>query len=151
MGRLLRILTGVACAAALLPIATSALAGADDAAFRNYVLTMDKVHKYAEVGRALKATKDPAVQAELPKLDNFMGGSLAQALAKLRTAPHVEALVHRAGLSDNDFALIPLVAIGAAMAQNQPPAVQARMPVSAANIAFVKQHQADLKMMMSGD
>ena len=144
-----RRLIAASCAlAALSSLVTAAFADADDVALRGYTLSMDKIRKYHDVVSALKNSNDPAVRAEMPRIDNLLGGSVSQGLAKLHRAPHIEAVIHRGGLGDTDFVLIPAVSMGAAMAQYGSPAARAKMPVSAANIAFVQQHQKEIAAMM---
>jgi hypothetical protein len=135
-----------ALAGVALMSASAARADADDALLKGYVLTDAKVKAWQATGQALQASTDPAVKKEAQNLDNMLGGSIAQGLAKVKASPHVEALIHQHGLTDNDFVMIPSVLMVASMAAAAPGAA-AKMPVSAGNIAFVKAHGAELKGM----
>lgn len=131
-------------ALAMLASGSAAVAAdADDAATRAYVLTMPKLQGYARAGKALQASRDPAVKAEMQKLDGLLDHGIGPALAKMRGAPHVEALLRAAGSSDTDFVMVPTVLLGASMAAASPASAKS-MPVSPANIAFVKQHGAEI-------
>lgn len=149
MNRIICVLAGAALATT-----AAGAAGPDDAALRSYALSMPKIQAYSAAGKALSASTDPAVKREAQSLDGLLDGSLAQAYAKLRAAPHIEAIIHKSGLSDADFVLLPTVLMTAGMATEVPPAQRAGLPVSAANIAFVQQHQAEIKashVMNSGN
>ncbi len=136
----------IAVAGAMLMGAGMATAGPDDVATKSYMLTMPKIQRYQQVMVALEHSTNPAVKAEMPRIDGLLNGSIAQALAKVRSAPHIEGVIRQAGSTDTDFVMVPTVLIGASMAAAAPSAA-ANMPVSSANVAFVKQHQAELKAM----
>src|SRR5438045_281074 len=153
--RLTMTLIAAAAACALLGgkalAAGSGFSPADTAALKAYVLTTDKVQRYGAALQMMR--KDQAANAGLRKeeelADDEPGRTLADLLAKLKRHPQLAAYYHKAGLSDLDAVMIPMVAMNAAVAA-QMPAAAAKLPVTSAQIEFAKAHGKELAAMKGG-
>ncbi|MFL5297543.1 MAG: hypothetical protein ACJ798_14275 [Phenylobacterium sp.] len=150
-------MTLIAAAAACALVGGKALAAgsgfspADTAALKAYVLTTDKVQRYGAALQMMR--KDQAAHPELRKeeevADDEPGRTLADLLAKLKRHPQLAAYYHKAGLSDLDAVMVPIVSMNAAVAA-QMPAAAAKLPVTPAQIEFAKAHGKELAAMKGG-
>ncbi len=146
----MRFLSGAALAAVLvLSVSSSALAKGDDLspadlnALKSYSLSMDKV-------KAMQAAMDEAKgNAAMQKSMKSVGDdskSLAEMEAKLNAIPQAAALYKKHGLSTHDVVVMPFALMDAGMCALYPSAAPKLADrVSPAQIAFYKQHQAELK------
>jgi hypothetical protein len=112
-------------------------------AMHDYVLSMDKVS-------GMQAAMDEAQKnAALVKGMKSVGDdskSIAEMEAKLNAMPQAMALYRKHGLSAHDVVVMPFVLMYAGMAVAYPSsAAKLAQYTSPAQIAFYKQHQADLK------
>ena len=139
----------VLCFAAALALASPALAKGSDmspadlAALKNYALSMDKIN-------AMQAAMDDA--KKMPAMDKQMHGvgddakSIAEMEAKLNAMPAAVALYKKHGLSAHDAVVMPFALMDAGMCVAYPSAAPKLADrVSPSQIAFYKQHQAELK------
>jgi hypothetical protein len=136
----------IAVAAGALLAAQPALAGSDLSpadlnALKSYSLSMDKV-------KAMQVAMDEAQKAGM---ENKMSASsdsksLAEMEAKLKAMPGAMTIFARHGLTAHDVAVMPFVLMDAGMCVLYPAAAPKLADrTSPAQIAFYKQHQADLK------
>ncbi|HWA91516.1 MAG TPA: hypothetical protein VG889_15875 [Rhizomicrobium sp.] len=144
------------CFAATLALAPPALAKgadmspADLGALKSYTLSMDKI-------QGMQAAMD---EAQKSGMENKMHGvgddskSLAEMEAKLKAMPGAMAIFARHGITAHDVAVMPFVLMDAGMCVLYPAAAPKLADrVSPAQVAFYKQHQADLKKIkwLNGD
>jgi hypothetical protein len=151
----MRLLTGAALAAALV-LSTPVLAKGDDispadlAQLKSYTLSMDKIN-------AMQAAMDEAKKSGMDKTMQKTGdnaNSLAQMEANVKAMPGAAALFAKHGLTPHDVVVMPLALMDAGMCVAYPSAAPKLTDrVSPAQIAFYKQHQADLKKVgwLSGE
>ena len=144
----LRALAAMLAALLSLVVAPSLAEANDDQALRSYVLTADKLQRFAELAATVKREKmhDPALRAEIAAdRDSDSGGdTLAEGVAALRKHPVLLGYVHRAGLTDQDMILIPLVIMGAKLAERLTPEQRKTYPLSPASFDFVEHHQSEI-------
>lgn len=138
----------VALAASLLFLAQPALAGSDMSAadlnaLKSYTLSMDKVNAMQA------AINDAKGNAALQKGMKSVGGdskSIADMESKLNAMPQAMAIYRKHGLSAHDVAVMPFVLMDAGMCVLYPTAAPKLADrTSPAQVAFYKQHQAELK------
>jgi hypothetical protein len=164
MPKLMKSMRGVLAAGVVLAITAGSVAQAagphmapqEEAAMRGYVLSMDKINRYGAALQAMErdSKKNPALKAEGKRMEAEPDKTLADLYAKFKRHPAMANYFHRAGLSDQDAVLLPLVLMSASMAMMVPPAKRGQLTtVSPAQIAFVQQHQKELQKMkgMGGD
>src|ERR1700730_1409238 len=121
----------------------------DEPAIHDYVLTMDKIKKYADVARRLEAAakSDPALAAEMKKIEEADVYNVDKA-AMIEKSPRGAAALTRNGISPRDFVLTPMTAFTAAIgiaaedAKKQPPAY-----INPTNIKFVRDHKDQLEKL----
>jgi hypothetical protein len=136
----------IAVAAGALLAAQPALAGSDLSpadlnALKSYSLSMDKV-------KAMQVAMDEAQKAGMEnKLSASSDSkSLAEMEAKLKAMPGAMTIFAHHGLTAHDVAVMPFVLMDAGMCVLYPAAAPKLADrTSPAQIAFYKQHQADLK------
>jgi hypothetical protein len=147
----MRLLSGAALAAALvLSVSTALLAKgadispADLAQLKSYTLSMDKIS-------AMQAAMDDAKKSGMDKKltsSNDNAQSLAQMESNVKAMPGAMAIFSRHRLSALDVVVMPLALMDAGMCVAYPSAAPKLSDrVSPAQIAFYKQHQAELKKM----
>lgn len=138
-----------ALAVAAILIASPALAGGDLdpaslKALRNYALSMDKI-------RAMQAAMDEAKKTRVAGDEKAAGQdskSIAEMEAKIAAMPGAMAIYRKHGLTAADAVLMPLTLMDAGVAVSYPAAAPKLSDrVSPAQIAFYKQHQAELKSL----
>lgn len=139
-----------ALAAAALFVAQPALAKgadlspADLSALKSYTLSMDKV-------TAMQAAMDEARKSGMSDKMHSVGdnaNSLAEMEAKLKAMPGAMGIFAKHGLSAHDATLMPFVLMDAGMCVLYPTSAATFADrTSPAQIAFYKQHQAELKKM----
>ncbi|MEI9930768.1 MAG: hypothetical protein WDM89_09505 [Rhizomicrobium sp.] len=144
----MRLPSSAAFAAALLLSASAALANgadissADLGQLKSYPLSMDKIN-------AMQAAMDDARRSGMDKKMKAAGDnaqSLAQMEANVKSMPGVMAIFSRHGLSAHDVVVMPLALMDAGMCVAYPSAAPKLADrVSPPQIAFYKQHQAELK------
>ena len=133
-----------------LDLATPALAGGDldaasIAALKGYTLSMAKIS-------AMQAAMDDA-KKNIPASKRMQGvgndsKTLAEMEARLNAMPEVVALYRRHGLTVHDAVVMPFVLMDAGVAVAYPSAAPKLADrISPAQIAFYKQHRAELKKM----
>jgi hypothetical protein len=124
---------------------------ADNKVTRGYVLTLDLVKRYAVSVRALKAAEahDPALKAEATASENEPEAPVAAIAARLKRHPKIYAFFQANGLSETDATLIGVVLIQAAFASGEKD-LSAFPGVSPQQVAFMRQHEAQLKPMLAG-
>ena len=143
--------TTVLAAVLAVAIAGPALAdmtysAADKAAIRAYTLRADKLAKYISATQAIKRDRrtNKALAAEMSHEGDAK--TLADLHAAARRHPLSMAYYTRAGLTEDDTILMPVV-MSDAMLQGMSPAVAAAYPATPAQIAFTKVHAAEMKQM----
>jgi hypothetical protein len=148
----------IAAAAACALFGSKALAAgsdyspADAAAMKAYVLTTDKVQRYGSALEMMRkdAASHPGLKKEGDLAEDEPSRTVADLLAKLKRHPQLAAYYHKAGLSDLDAIMIPIVAMNASVAA-QMPATAAKLPVTPAQIEFAKAHRKELSMLSGGE
>ena len=147
----MRLLPGAALAAALLLSASTTvlaksadISPADLAQLKSYTLSMDKIS-------AMQAAMDDAKKSGMDKKmtsSNDNAQSLAQMEANTKAMPGAMAIFSKHGLSAHDVVVMPFALMDAGMCVAYPSAAPKLADrVSPAQIAFYKQHQAELKKM----
>jgi hypothetical protein len=126
----------------------------DEPAIHDFVLTLDNVHKYAEVAKHAQAAAatDKALAAEMKTIGETDAYNVEKA-ALMEKSPHVAAFLKSHGMTAREFVLIPmtLLTAGLAMAaedmKGKPPAF-----VNPVNVKFVREHRAEIeKLHLMGD
>lgn len=138
---------GLLLAAALL-VAQPSLAAKSDMdpaslnALKSYSLSMNKV-------TAMQAALDELSKLPAGKQQHNIGNdskSIADMEAKLNAMPEAMAIYKKHGLSAHDVAVMPFALMDAGMAVAYPQvATKLSDRISPAQVAFYKQHQAELK------
>jgi hypothetical protein len=138
------------CLAAALAFATTALAKGDDMsaadlnALKSYSLSMDKIN-------GMQAAMDDAQKAHMSEKLKGTGDnakSLAEMEANVNATPGAMAIFSKHGLSAHDVVVMPFALMDAGMCVAYPSAAPKLADrVSPAQVAFYKQHQAELKKM----
>jgi hypothetical protein len=145
----MRLFSGAALAAALvLSVSTAALAKGSDispadlAQLKSYSFSMDKIN-------GMQAAMDDAKKSGMADKMHAIGDnaqSLAQMEANVKAMPAAMAIFSRHGLTAHDAVVMPLAMMDAGMCVTYPSAASGLADrVSPAQIAFYKQHQAELK------
>ncbi len=145
----MRLLSSAAVAAALvLSVPATALAKGSDISpadlgqLKSYTLSMDKIN-------AMQAAMDDAKKSGMDKKMQSSGDnaqSLGQMEANVKAMPGAMAIFAKHGLSAHDVVVMPLALMDAGMCVAYPSAAPKLADrVSPAQIAFYKQHQAELK------
>ncbi len=136
-------LTALVCALAAPALGKgSDLSPADLNALKSYTLSMDKV-------KAMEAAMNDV--NKVPALKNSKGAasdskSLAEMEAKINAMPQAMAIYRKHGLSAHDAVVMPFALMDAGMVVAYPSAAASLGDrVSPAQVAFYKQHQAELK------
>lgn len=117
---------------------------ADIRALRDYPLSMNKV-------KAMQDAMDEAKKLHAMDPNKHLDDNaktLAQMEAKLNAMPQAAAIFRRHGLTAHDVVVMPLALMDAGVAVSYPKAAASLSDrVSPAQIAFYKQHMAELKKM----
>ena len=121
----------------------------DEPAMHDYILTMDRVNRYAAVSQKLRAAAagDPVMAAEMKKIEDADVYNVEKA-ALIDNAPHTAAWLRSSGMSAREFVLIPMTALTAGLAsaaqdaKGKPPAF-----VNPSNIQFVRDHRSELRKL----
>lgn len=124
-------------------------ANPDESVIHDYVLTLEKVRKYADVAKKLEAAAkaDPVMAAEMEKVTDTDAYNVEKA-ALVEKSPHLAAFLKSNGTTARDFIFTPTTAFTAALAiaaedaKGKPPAF-----VNPANIKFVRDHKAELEKL----
>ena len=118
----------------------------DETAMHDYVLTVDKAERYADVVRKFQTMRpDPATAAELQKINKADVYNVEKA-AMMEKSPQIMAMFKQLNFTPRDFVLIPLAVQTASFAASAPNGGGAAFAyVNPVNIAFVKAHKADLE------
>jgi hypothetical protein len=135
----------------LASLSVSALAKGDDLspadlnALKSYTLSMDKIN-------AMQAAMDEANRNEVLSKGMKSAGddskSISEMEAKLNAMPQAMAIYRKHGLSAHDVVVMPFALMDAGMCVSYPSAAPKLADrVSPAQIAFYKQHQAEMKKM----
>ncbi len=142
------VLRAAALAASMLVLAQPALAKGDDmsaadlASLKGYALSMDKIN-------AMQAAMDEAKKSGKSGQLHSVGDdarSLGEMEAKVKAVPGAMAIFAKHGLSAHDVVVMPFALMDAGMCALYPSAAPKLADrVSPAQIAFYKQHQAELK------
>ena len=122
---------------------------ADEPAIHDYILTMEKVQKYADVAQKGEAAaqSDSGLAAEMKKVQDADVANLEKA-AMMEKSPKIAAFLKSNNYAARDFVLTPMTVMTAAMAvaaedqKGKAPAF-----VNPANIKFVRDHKAELEKM----
>lgn len=146
----MKFLVRAALVASALVMAQPALAKGDDLspadlnALKSYTLSMDKIS-------GMQAAMDEAEKAGKSQKMHSVGdntNSIAEMEAKLKGMPDAMAIFAKHGLSAHDVVVMPFALMDAGMCVTYPSAAPKLADrVSPAQIAFYKQHQAELKKM----
>ncbi len=144
----MRMISLTAIAAIALSVSSPVLAGSDmDAASLNalktYTLSMEKVNA---MQAAMEEGKKNSAMTQKMKSVGDDSKTIADMEAKLSAIPEAMAIYRKHGLSAHDVVVMPFVLMDAGMAVMYPsaaPKLADRM--SPAQVAFYKQHQAELK------
>lgn len=141
-------LVRAALIASALAFASPALAGddlspADLGALKSYTLSMDKVNAMQAV--MTEAKNNAALQKGMKSVGDD-SKSIAEMEAKVNAMPPLAALYKKHGLSAHDAVVMPFVLMDAGMCVLYPTAAPKLADrTSPAQVAFYKQHQAELK------
>jgi hypothetical protein len=118
----------------------------DEKAIHDYVLTVDKVEKYASFMKRIQTGgADPAVAAEMQKIRdmNVYNVEKADMMAK---SPKLASLFTGSGITPRDFVLLPLTIMSAAVVAQYPEQGATKMAyVTPQQVQFYKDHKADLE------
>jgi hypothetical protein len=136
-------------AALLTALSVPALAKGDDlspadlTALKSYTLSMDKINA---MQAAMEEAKKNAALSKGMKGIGDDSKSIAEMEAKLNAMPQAMAIYRKHGLSAHDVVVMPFALMDAGMCVAYPSAAPQLVDrVSPAQIAFYKQHQAELK------
>jgi Flp pilus assembly protein TadG len=115
----------------------------------DYTLSMDKVKAMQaamdDFNRA--AASDPGLRQQ-SKDTGDNSKSVAEMEAKIKASPRMYAIYQKHGLTAEDAVVMPFVLMDAGMAVQYPSAAaKLSNQMSPAQVAFYKQHQAELKKM----
>ena len=143
-----------ACFSCLLLIAfasgqNSKASNPDEPAIHDYILTMDKVQKYADVAQkgGAAAQSDAALAAEMKKVQDTDVSNLEKA-AMMEKSPKIAAFLKSNNYTARDFVLTPMTVLTASMAVSaEDQKGKAPAFVNPANIKFVRDHRAELEKM----
>lgn len=121
----------------------------DEPAIHDYVLTMDKIKKYAEASKKLDAAakSDSATASEMKKIEDADVYTVDKA-ALMEKSPSLSAILKKYDLTARDFVLTPLTAFTAAIgiaaedAKKEPPHY-----INPVNIKFVRDHKDELEKL----
>ena len=122
----------------------------DQAAIRDYVLTMDKVKRYARLLRTIEASKkDLVLRREVEALRSEVAGkSLTETVTTLERFPKISNMIRAAGLTPRDYVLLPMTILSSGMAMYVEQQGGKRPPyVNPANIKFIKEHEAEISAL----
>jgi hypothetical protein len=126
-------------------LADSDLDAASLNALKSYTLSMDKIS--AMQAAMDEAKKMPAVMQQQKSVGSD-AKSIAEMEAKLNAMPQAVALYHKHGLTTHDAVVMTFVLMDAGVAASYPSAAAKLSDrMSPAQVAFYKQHQAELKKM----
>lgn len=134
--------------ASALAVSSPALAGddlsaADLNALKSYTLSMDKVNGMQAV--MTEARNNAALQKGMKSVGDD-SKSIAEMEGKVNANPQLAALYKKHGLSAHDAVVMPFVLMDAGMCVLYPSAAPKLADrTSPAQVAFYKQHQAELK------
>lgn len=146
MKSLVRVALAVSALLFTLPAAAAGdLDPASAKAMREYVLTMDKVNG---MQAAMDEGKKNTATMKGMKSVGDDAKSIAEMEAKLNAMPPAMALYRKHGLSAHDAVVMPFVLMYAGMEVAYPSAAgKLAQYTSPAQVAFYKQHQAELKKL----
>jgi hypothetical protein len=133
------------CLSAVAP-AGLAQSGAQDAALKNYKLSMEKIKAYDSATGKLQAAlaSDPALQASM--MESLKKGGM---LAAIENNPKLMAVMKASGLSAQEFLVIPsCVQITASVYNSQAQGSVMGAMASPENIAFYVQNKAEIDRLM---
>jgi len=119
----------------------------DEQAIHNYLLTLEKVQKYAETSKKLReaTAKDVALSAEVKKITDA-DVSDRQRIGMVASSPKLYAFLKGSGINARDFVLLPMTVMTAGFALSmQEQGGQVAPFVNPANIIFVKDHKKNLE------
>jgi hypothetical protein len=129
---------------------------ADQKELYNYVLTLDKIQRFAGVQKDLEALEKSNPQlAKTMDSDDSNGKNISQLAQNMEKYPPVIAVLRKNGLTTREYAVGILTLMQAGMAvgfkkagtyKEYPP--EMLKLVSPANLAFVEQHYADITKAM---
>ncbi len=124
----------------------------DEAAIHDYILTMDKVNKYAAVSKKMQAAAggDSAMAAEMKKIEDTDVDVMEKA-DLMEKAPHTAAFLKANSVTAREFVLVPMTAVTAGMA-NAAQDLKGKAPafVNPVNMQFVRDHKAELEKLDIG-
>ena len=120
---------------------------ADDVALRNYQLTMDNLRKLKATMLEMKAW-DQAHPGSAPSAwsgdISVPHQTIVQRVAALDSLPQLHSALTDAGLTTRDYVLSTLTYLQAQIVASMP-GQPVPFNVNPANVAFIQQHQAELK------
>jgi hypothetical protein len=118
----------------------------DEAAMHDYVLTVEKAAKYADVMKRFQQMgPDPGSASEMQKVQAANVYNVEKA-AMMEKSPQIAALFKKLEFTPRDFVLLPLTVQTASFAASMPNNGGPKFAyVSPANIQFVKAHKDDLE------
>jgi hypothetical protein len=123
--------------------------GDGEAALASYTLSMERLEGWRRASQNLQrlGEEDPAL-AETWQSENADTGSINDMIRRMEAEPRVRRAVEDAGISVRDYVLTTFAIVQAMFAQA---AVEAGQPmpegVNPANVAFVREHQAEIQAM----
>jgi hypothetical protein len=126
-------------------VAKDDLSPADLNALKSYTLSMDKIN--AMQAAMDDAKKVPALMAKQKDVGDD-AKSIAEMETRLNSMPQAVAIYRKHGLSAHDAVVMPFVLMDAGVAVSYPSAAAKLSDrIAPAQVAFYKQHQAELKKM----
>jgi hypothetical protein len=149
MARVATAVTILSCLAAAQASHSRGGPNPDEPIIRQYILTMENIHKYSEVAKKCEAAakSDPALAAEMKKIEDADVYNVQKA-EMMEKSPRIAALLKTNGISARDFVFVPMTAFTAALAiaaedaKKQPPAF-----INPDNIKFVRDHKDELEKL----
>jgi len=122
------------------------LTPAETQALHNYVLSMDKLQKYAAASDELKKTvrTDTALAAEIKQMSDEPEETLADLRARITRHPTVLAYFTRQGLSTDDVLLLPMTLMGASLATSIKDPAKYPPSINPEQVKFVAAHKEEI-------
>ncbi len=143
-------------AATLLTALPALAVDKDIAEMERYTLTMDKLNRFGQVmsdlGAYVKAHPESkaAIETDAEKHED-----LDAITRRISSVPGLVSILNKDGLPPREFVLVEVTLIQAAMAFSMKPADEpdaryaAKVQMNPANLAFVRDHQAEIKAMQA--
>jgi|SRR3989442_7237359 len=123
-------------------------ANPDEPVIHDYILTVDKARKYAEIDKKvqIESKTNPSFAADFQKVEETSVNM--EKAAMIERSARLAAFFKRNGTTAHDFIFTPLTILTAAMAISlEDEKKQAPSFVNPVNIKFVREHKDELEKM----